>query len=241
MSIPKITDFEELEKYCLAKAAEGGELETEEQIEARHILEDAERARHSAEVLWQWKVRKSGIPAQLENPSRKWEQIQGTEAMIKAVIEYENDIEGNVSKGVNLIIIGGKVGTGKSRSICRVGFKMLRAGIDVMFFDDKVLAELLGMESFSDIQERDELIGKLTEIPVIILDDYGDGKYSASAESRLHQILSVRYNKCMPILMTGNWLDLADMEKKVPPRIYSRLHERAIVAVNKSERDMRLG
>lgn len=240
MDTPRLNDFDAMEKYCNEMAKKSGAIESDEEIIARHKREDEELAERHRVAYWERRVEKSGLPRVFENPERKWEAVPGTEEMIRAVIKYETDLEKNILLGVNLIIIGGKVGTGKTRAISRVGYKILRAGYDVLFFDDKYLASLLDHNSWASEDDLDELIEELKIIPALIIDDYGDGRYSAISESRLHQVLAHRWSTDKSTLMTGNWLNLADMKEKIPERIYSRLNEKAIIAVNESSIDMRL-
>jgi len=239
--MPALTDYDALERFCLEKAAESGEVETESDRDLRLSRELDERRQRGIKAMWNYRIRISGLPSEFEFPRTKWEEVPGTEKMIDACSAYIKTMQECIKRGAGILIIGKTPGTGKTRTISRVGFELLKSGYSVIFITSEVLSEELSTESFEEIPYRNELIENLCKVDFLIIDDFGNGAYTARGLSRLKQIIDRRWLAKKGIGITGNWESFSEMQKGVKDdRIFSRLNDNAFTATNNSNSDMRL-
>jgi DNA replication protein DnaC len=79
----------------------------------------------------------------------------------------------------------------------------------------------------------------MKECDMLIIDDYGKGRYTDDGRARVGEIIGIRYKHKRSIVITGNFESIDAMGAAVGARTFSRLMESANVAENKSIRDMR--
>lgn len=123
------------------------------------------------------------------------------------------------------LILGGGVGTGKTHLTIAMGMEYLSQNKSVIFFNiaelwDKLRIELLANES--------ELKERVKSCELLILDDLGVEKLSEWRGEQLYEIVNHRYNNNLPIAITTNAINMADLKDKLgsrAERIVSRLNE----------------
>ena len=186
------------------------------------------------------KYKKANFPEKFLNKQREWTKESGTEDMTKSIIDYALDLQNNLSTGKNLIVIGKTPGTGKTRSVCYVLKAAIDCGLSCYFVADNELADCLSDEDFSNSEYRRTECDRLSRIDFFVIDDLGAGKWSDKGVNRLYTILNERYNNNRPTAATGNYKDFAEMQSACGERLFSRLSENSVMAINTSTVDYRL-
>ena len=103
------------------------------------------------------------------------------------------------------LLILGNAGVGKSHLGQALGMAAIHAGFRVIYreahrlFEDLVLATAGG--------ERSSLVAKLTEVPLLIVDDLGMRKLPASAAEDFLEIVMRRYERASTIITSNRPLD----------------------------------
>jgi DNA replication protein DnaC len=103
------------------------------------------------------------------------------------------------------VLMLGNAGVGKSHLAQALGMAAIHAGHRVLYreahrlFEDLVLATAIG--------ERASLIAKLTEIPLLIIDDLGMRKLPTSAAEDLLEVVMRRYERAATIVTSNRPLD----------------------------------
>ncbi len=186
------------------------------------------------------KYKRANFPDKFIYKQREWIKEQGTEEMSKAIIDYAKELKNNLSSGKNLIVIGKTPGTGKTRSICYVLKAAIDCDLSCYFVPDNELADCLSDEDFDNAEYRRTECERLSHIDFFVIDDLGAGKWSDKGVNRLYTILNERYNNNRPTAATGNYKDFAEMQLAVGERLFSRLSENSVMAINTSTIDYRL-
>lgn len=186
------------------------------------------------------KYKKANFPEKFICKQREWEKEKGTEDMTLAIINYAKDLQNNLSTGKNLIVIGKTPGTGKTRSVCYVLKAAIDCGLSCFFVPDNELADCLSDEDFDNAEYRRTECNRLAHIDFFVIDDIGAGKWSDKGVNRLYTILNERYNNNRPTAATGNYKDFTEMQTACGERLFSRLSENAVMAINTSTIDYRI-
>jgi len=103
------------------------------------------------------------------------------------------------------VLMLGNAGVGKSHLAQAIGLAAIHAGFRVLYreahrlFEELVLATALG--------ERPALIAKLTEVPLLIVDDLGMRKLPTSAAEDLLELIMRRYERASTIVTSNRPLE----------------------------------
>lgn len=138
----------------------------------------------------------------------------GTESVLRFAEEFAD----GKAKWVFLLIYGG-VGNGKTHLCNAIAKTVLGRGLDVyLATTTKVLSKLrIAMDDHS----TDDLLNKLKDVFVLILDDWGVEYGSEWEKATLEDLLTSRYALAMPTVVTSN-LDISQL----PPRVRSRFEDK---------------
>ena len=99
------------------------------------------------------------------------------------------------------VLMLGNAGVGKSHLAQAIGLAAIHAGFRVLYreahrlFEELVLATALG--------ERSALIAKLTDVPLLIVDDLGMRKLPTSAAEDLLEVIMRRYERASTIVTSN--------------------------------------
>ncbi len=139
------------------------------------------------------------------------------EAFSKAY-EYAKGFESNTGGGLILI---GSAGTGKTHLAASItNFVITEYAVPVKFgsFID-ILSDI--KKSFTT---DDDIVRKLKDIPLLVIDDLGKERSSEWSESILYDVINGRYEDYMPTIITTN-LNPKQIEARCGEAIVSRLFE----------------
>ena len=124
------------------------------------------------------------------------------------------------------LLLYGPPGTGKTHLAAAVGNHLVGQGIAAFF---TVVPELLNNLRHSLFDNNDDqhgerdLLRRIAEVPVLILDDLGAERGSEWVREQLYLVVNYRYNHLLPTVITTN-----ARFQVMDPRIASRLRDAAI-------------
>lgn len=151
------------------------------------------------------------------------------------------------SPGEKGFLLHGAVGTGKTHLLAGViRYLTLEKGIPCRFIEfTHLLSEI--REQFDRGRGEADILGPISEVPVLAIDELGKGRNNAWQLSIIDEIISKRYNRELTTLFTSNYsvqevkptrpdpssqdfrqLTIQEsMRERIGERIFSRLHEMA--------------
>ncbi len=160
--------------------------------------------------------------------------------------KVEKHLQGFHPKSPGLLL-SGNVGTGKTHLMTAILRELtLKRGIRSRFVEfTHLLSDI--KEGFSQRKSEAEVLGPISQIPVLGIDELGKGTATDWQISVLDEVISRRYNQQLTTYFTTNLpldanqsvgestnssglrkaLEQVTVEDRVGPRIYSRLHEMA--------------
>ncbi len=191
------------------------------------------------------------IPARYNHLTAAIEHFQTTDAAGKPIgnlqqvkLRLHRWVTG-FGPGEKGFLLCGAVGTGKTHLLAAVIRHLtLEKGIASRFIEfTHLLSEI--REQFDQGRGESQILGPLSEVPVLAIDELGKGRNNAWQLSIIDEIISKRYNRELTTLFTTNYPLAAHGAAKLDPnaddfrhqavqeslrerigeRIYSRLHE----------------
>lgn len=108
--------------------------------------------------------------------------------------------------GGHCLILHGTIGTGKTHLACGIGLEIIKQGFTVAHFtvSDVVRRWRESWNQDARMSEREVLNG-FVAVDLLILEEVGRSKDSASERSHLFEILDGRYGHNKPTLLTSNY------------------------------------
>jgi len=130
------------------------------------------------------------------------------------------------------MVVVGPSGSGKTHLVTAVAVEQLRQEREVLYITAPDLLEHL-RSSFnpSSDTDHDTLFDEVRNISLLILDDMGIHATSSWAKEKLDQLLSYRFNRELPTLIT--MLDTEDLEE----RLRTRLNDTMVCHIYQLEMD----
>ncbi|MCU4609153.1 ATP-binding protein [Acinetobacter ursingii] len=130
----------------------------------------------------------------------------------------------------NLALLGSS-GTGKTHLSASIIRNILHSSFrSVRYFISAEIAQKM-MDSWSDhSSSEDEIIRQLTSFALLIIDEYGLHDRHEKRLEMVHKVLYSRYDQMKSTLLISNF-SLAQFEKDVGTRLWSRLHENGLMIV----------
>ncbi len=156
-------------------------------------------------------------------PKKYWycspDTFQGYEALVEKCRKY-------IQKPESSLLFTGNCGTGKTHLAISILRELIKNGLTDVFF--KSVPELLldirrTFNNSQDITDAD-IIDHHSLFGLLVLDDFGAEKITEFTISSLYMIIDRRVREDKPTIITTN-LSLDEIEKKISPRIASRLAE----------------
>ena len=124
------------------------------------------------------------------------------------------------------LVYRGAYGCGKTHLALSIAERCISLlGLHVMFMTAAdLLDRLRNTFSNKDEQTLEEVLNKLENAKVLVIDDYGAESDTEWAREKLFQLLNFRHSRSLPTVITTN-LSIDEM----PPRIRSRVMESSVV------------
>lgn len=127
------------------------------------------------------------------------------------------------------LLLTGAAGCGKSYPACALGRYFIRQGMDVRYYRLKTLLEEMRLAQADGSYPK--LIAQLTQVAILILDDWGMEMLDASERSNLLEIIDTRHGKVSTLvasqLPVDKWYTMIG-EATFAEAILDRLIHRAV-------------
>lgn len=152
----------------------------------------------------------------------------GNKKAFEVVSEFITNRNG---KGIFLF---GPAGTGKTHLVAKIAQE---TDLETKFIKmPKLLLQLRANFNTPNSWRNEDIINKLAEQPLLIIDDLGAEKTSDWVEETIYLLIDERYGKELPTILTSNY-SLSDIAKRVGDRVASRITEMCrVVEINTSDK-----
>ena len=166
------------------------------------------------------RLRTDGITSKQYRTAR-FADDDGTNPAMKVLRNYAESWE-QMRDGNNGLFLYGAVGTGKTFGAACVANALIEQLVPVYMGTFATVLNGLG-ETF----EKNTLISKIMQYPLLILDDFGAERNTEYALEQLFNVIDARYQAGKPLILTSN-LSLADLKNPADNahrRVYDRVLE----------------
>lgn len=145
---------------------------------------------------------------------------------LKRIFRYYINNYFNIDAGMGLYVFSERKGTGKTRLISILANELIRKDIDVKFATSgRILDEIKKTWENSYEYTESKLMNDLTEVDVLIIDDFGVEKAKDWRNEKFYNIINERYISKRTTIFTSNY-SLEDLERNgYDSRIISRIKE----------------
>lgn len=145
----------------------------------------------------------------------------------KTIKKYSSEILKNIEEG-NGLILKGKVGTMKSTFAIAILREYINKhdGSGLFVSMTSMLDNLFSMKA-KNKEEFERYEDKLRKTKLLILDDLGSEYHQEWVLSKVDSIITDRYNKMLPIIVTTN-LSASELKGKYAERIIDRLRSTSL-------------
>ena len=124
------------------------------------------------------------------------------------------------------LLFMGNVGSGKSHLCAAIINQIVRAGHAAIFTKmPRLLREVKDTFSRDSEVSQSEIITRLGEIELLVIDEVGIQFGTDTERMILYEILDLRYEALLPVILTTDITDLKTLEKLLGERIIDRLFE----------------
>ncbi|MBJ9986992.1 ATP-binding protein [Acinetobacter sp. S40] len=153
------------------------------------------------------------------------------QAQENAVYRCQCFAEQLISGEISNLLLFGSSGTGKTHLSASIIRNILHRSLrSVRYFTSAEIAQKM-MDSWSDhSSSEDEIIRQLTSFDLLVIDEYGLHDRHEKPLEMVHKVLYSRYDQMKSTLLISNF-PLAQFEKDVGTRLWSRLHENGLMIV----------
>lgn len=153
-----------------------------------------------------------------------WIKRPGSEKAFEIVSEYLDMWPQQLKTGEGIVIFG-PYGNGKSHLAAACVNAVLQKGYPAIFQPVTRLMYRLNASYRGDGPGEAEIIDGLIKADLVVLDDVGAEKWSEKVGERLYSIIDGRYWGMKPIIMTGNFRTLGELQNHIGGRAFDRLLE----------------
>lgn len=160
------------------------------------------------------KIEGNGIPKEIQ---KHYEQVK----------EYAEHFDEYFSKGIGVMFMGG-VGRMKTTMAVAIAQHVLKRGKSAYFISmAELLDKMISMSKNTDRSELQRFENTISQTNLLILDDLGMEYPSDWVLNKVDAIITSRYNKMLPIVITTNLIP-AEINTRYMERIYDRLKSTSI-------------
>ena len=179
------------------------------------------------------------LPSRHENSGFGNYQVQndGQQNAKTQCVSFAKDFLNNTNR--NLIMVG-RTGTGKTHLACAVALNVLNKRRYARYATSESMAnEIANAWTKADDSEA-SAIYRYTDLDLLILDEYGLHDRFENRLQLVHKVLYARYDACKPTMLISN-LTLAELEKDLGDRLWSRFQHDGLTVVECNWADSRTG
>lgn len=201
-------------------------------------IDEEERDRKKETEAWVTRLRKSGIERRFDHCTFEEMETRGIpEGVRKNYVRakgYADNFDEYLQKGYGILFMG-RVGRMKTSVSVAIAQHVMKKGHSAYFIS---MAELLDkMVSMSKNPDRSELYrfeNMIGGTSLLILDDLGMEYPSDWVMNKVDAIITKRYNKMLPIIITTNLIP-EKLNERYMERIYDRLKSTSIILIETGE------
>lgn len=132
--------------------------------------------------------------------------------------EYAENFDSNIKHGLYFY---GRPGSGKTHLACAITKYIIKTKLIPVIFVQSIDL-LLELRDFDKKVSELEMIERFTNIPLLIIDDFGTEKLTDWAQQVFYKIINDRLLTKKPIIITTNY-NLQELENRLGERISSRI------------------
>lgn len=130
------------------------------------------------------------------------------------------------------MILHGDTGTGKTFYAACIANALAERGVNVLITN---IPTLITKMSHDFEREKEEVLERISKVPLLILDDFGVERTSDYTIEKIYEIIDTRYRSGKPLIITTNndvenWFKSTDIRME---RIYSRIREMCSITMQK--------
>jgi DNA replication protein DnaC len=163
------------------------------------------------------------IPPMYE--TKDFDNFKATSASRKRVLETAKKYVAEYQSDGNGLLFIGESGTGKTHIAVAILKELIQKRYPGLFYNIiTLLDELRASYNSQDDSEQWELIDRVRDTSILVLDDLGAEKTSGWVNDRLYAIINYRYENKKTTIVTSNKSD-AELKDQIGNRIISRLVE----------------
>lgn len=204
----------------------------------RKTKDEEERDRRRETESWVTRLRRSGIERRFDHCTFEEMEARGIpDSMRKNYAkakDYVDNFDEYLQKGYGILFMG-RVGRMKTTMAVAIAQNIMKKGYSAYFIS---MAELLDkMVSMSKNIDRTELYrfeSMIGGTSLLILDDLGMEYPSDWVMNKVDAIITKRYNKMLPIIITTNLIP-EKLNERYMERIYDRLKSTSIILIETGE------
>ena len=139
--------------------------------------------------------------------------------------DFAGDFHRHRQVGTWLLFMG-NVGTGKSHLCAAIINQVIRNGGTALFTKTpRLLREVKDTFHRDSEISQSEIISRMGDIDLLVVDEVGIQFGTDTERMILYEILDLRYEAMLPVILTTNITDLKSLEKLLGERIIDRLFE----------------
>ena len=142
-----------------------------------------------------------------------------------AARSYAENVRERVEAGEGLWLEGG-VGTGKTTVAAAVAVRARYAGLSFAFWRHSQLLQHVRTQAFQLDRPERMVLGDFAAVDLLVIDDLGGDKSTDWGQQTLCDLLDMRIDAALPVLVTTNFGEEA-LREHVGERALSRLYELA--------------
>jgi DNA replication protein DnaC len=147
------------------------------------------------------------------------EQRNYMESVLRFCREYAESFDPAVSG--HILFIGG-TGLGKTHLSTSIARVVIEKGNNVVYESAQNIFSDFETEHYSNKYVKGELSGKYMDCDLLIIDDLGTEMASQFNQACLYNIINTRLNRRLPMIVSSNITDPAEIRKRYTDRLSSR-------------------
>lgn len=160
----------------------------------------------------------------------------GHQNALNQVISFAKNM---INGDKNNFVMVGPTGTGKTHLSCATARTLLNKGRYARYITSEDMAQrIMNAWEQSDATEK-SVIYDFTQYDLLILDEYGLHDRDKRREL-VHKVLYARYDRMKPTMLISN-LTLAELQKDLGDRLWSRFQQGGLTVVECNWVDQRVG